>query len=157
MKKIFSIVALFATGFVQHSFAQDSTKILPSQILTSYYNLKDALVGSNGNAATASATALVKAINETDKERIKDENRNTLLSDANGISQNKDIKVQREIFERLSTNMVELAKTGKLSTEPVYQQFCPMKKASWLSSSKAIKNPYYGSAMLTCGSIKETL
>jgi hypothetical protein len=32
-----------------------------------------------------------------------------------------------------------------------------MKKASWLSNDKAIKNPYYGSAMLTCGNVKTIL
>ena len=42
MKKIFFIVALFATVFVQQSFAQDNTKTQPSPLLISYYNLKDA-------------------------------------------------------------------------------------------------------------------
>jgi hypothetical protein len=158
MKKIFFIVALFATVFIQHSFAQDNTRIQPSQLLTSYYNLKDALVSSNANAAATSSAEIVKAINGINKETIKDEPRNALLSDATAISQTKDLKVQREKFATLSTNMFALAKTVKLSTEPVYQQYCPMKKASWLSSSsKVIKNPYYGSAMLTCGSVKETL
>ncbi|MGY4386382.1 hypothetical protein ACVWYN_003435 [Pedobacter sp. UYP24] len=32
-----------------------------------------------------------------------------------------------------------------------------MKKSSWLSSEKAVKNPYFGSAMLACGSVQETL
>jgi len=32
-----------------------------------------------------------------------------------------------------------------------------MKKAYWLSSEAAIKNPYFGNAMLACGKITETL
>jgi len=32
-----------------------------------------------------------------------------------------------------------------------------MKKATWLSSNKTIKNPYYGNAMLTCGQVTETM
>ena len=83
--------------------------------------------------------------------------RTALLSDAVVISQTKDLKLQREKFATLSTNLFALAKTVKLTTEPVYQQYCPMKKASWLSNNRAIKNPYYGSAMLTCGSVKTTL
>jgi hypothetical protein len=31
-----------------------------------------------------------------------------------------------------------------------------MKKAYWLSRGKEIENPYYGSAMLSCGKIVET-
>ncbi|NNC61403.1 MAG: DUF3347 domain-containing protein, partial [Eudoraea sp.] len=38
---------------------------------------------------------------------------------------------------------------------------CPMansnKGADWLSSSKEIRNPYYGEAMLTCGSVRGEL
>lgn len=156
MKKIL-LIALIATTFTQQSFAQDSTKTQSSPLLTSYYNLKDALVGSNSTTAAASADEFVKALNDIDKEIIKDESRHALLSDASAISQTKDLKVQREKFATLSANIFALAKTVKLSAEPVYQQYCPMKKASWLSNNKAIKNPYYGSAMLTCGSVKETL
>jgi hypothetical protein len=36
-------------------------------------------------------------------------------------------------------------------------QYCPMKKASWLSDSKDIRNPYYGANMLDCGSVKTTI
>jgi Cu(I)/Ag(I) efflux system membrane fusion protein len=43
----------------------------------------------------------------------------------------------------------------------IYYQFCPMfrdgKGAYWLSSTKEIKNPYYGDAMLTCGETKEVI
>ena len=157
MKKILLSVALFATALVQQSFAQETSKAQPSPLLTSYYNLKDALVSSNATAAAASSAAFVKALNDIDKETLKDESRNALLTDANAISLSKDLKLQREKFATLSTNMFALAKTVKLSADPVYQQYCPMKKASWLSDNKAIKNPYYGSAMLTCGSVKQTL
>ena len=83
--------------------------------------------------------------------------RTSLLKDARTIAQSKDLSTQREKFATLSTTMIALAKTVKLSTEPVYLQYCPMKKASWLSNTKAIKNPYYGNAMLTCGNVKEAL
>ena len=157
MKKILLLVAFIATVFMQQSLAQDNTKTQPTLLLTSYYNLKDALVNSNANAAAASSEAFAKALNDIDKEIVKEESRNALLSDANAISQTKDLKIQREKFATLSANMFAVAKTVKLSADPVYQQYCPMKKASWLSNNKAIKNPYYGSAMLTCGSVKETL
>ncbi len=157
MKKIFFTVALLATVFVQHSFAQDSAKIQSLPLLSSYYSLKDALVGSNSTTAAASATEFVKAVNDADTAIVKDELRTALLSNAGAISQAKDIKVQREKFATLSNIMFALVKTVKLSTEPVYQQYCPMKKASWLSNNKTIKNPYYGNAMLTCGKVTDTI
>ena len=56
-----------------------------------------------------------------------------------------------------SNNFYSLAKAVKLSTQTIYQDYCPMKKAFWLSEVPAIKNPYYGKAMLTCGKITETI
>ena len=148
---------LIATAFTQNSFAQDSLKNQPSQLLTTYYAIKDALVASNATLAASNAVELVKAINSSDQQTLNDAARESLIKDAGAISQSKDIKLQRERFASLSTAMFEVAKGIKLSADPVYQQYCPMKKASWLSRDKAIKNPYYGSAMLTCGSVKTTL
>jgi len=157
MKKIFLSVAFATTLLVQHAFAQESPKTTAQTFLTSYYAIKDALVSGNPGATAANAAEFVKALNATDEQIVKKDTRTALLNDAGAISQTKDIKLQREKFISLSDNMVALAKSSKLSADPVYQQYCPMKKASWLSSNKAIKNPYYGNAMLTCGSIKETL
>jgi hypothetical protein len=30
--------------------------------------------------------------------------------------------------------------------------YCPMAKRSWIQKEDAIRNPYYGKSMLTCGS-----
>ena len=53
-----------------------------------------------------------------------------------------------------------LMKTSELET-PVYFQHCPMANdgqgADWLSKESGIKNPYFGSMMLTCGKTVETL
>jgi len=32
-----------------------------------------------------------------------------------------------------------------------------MKKTYWLSNEAAIKNPYYGNAMLNCGNVTDTM
>jgi hypothetical protein len=158
MKKSILVIALLATIFVQKTFAQDSTQQHQlSQLLTQYYNIKDALVAGNGNLASVKAEAFIKTANSIDYKVISEGNINALLKDATPISETKDIKVQREHFSNLSNNMASLAKSVKLTTEPIYQAYCPMKKANWLSNDKAIKNPYYGSAMLTCGKVVETI
>ena len=60
----------------------------------------------------------------------------------------------------LSKNMYELIKVVK-PAETVYYQFCPMandgKGANWLSKESGVKNPYYGSQMLSCGKTVETI
>lgn len=164
MKKIFFIVAIAATAFTQKSFAQlvptlreDSTVTNPSLLLQSYFNIKNALVAGNANTASIKAEEFVKSLNSIDSKIVNGDNRDALLKDATHISRSKDIKHQREHFATFSTNMYALAKAVKLNTQPVYYAYCPMKKAYWLSSETTIKNPYYGSSMLTCGKVEETL
>lgn len=128
-----------------------------SQLLLLYYNVKDALIAGNANTASAKAADFIKVAKGIDAKAVAGGNINTLLEDAGKISKNRDIKKQREYFTGFSTHMHIMAKAVKLTTQPVYQQYCPMKKAYWLSNEKAIKNPYYGSAMLTCGEVTETL
>ena len=165
MKKIFLIVAFFTTITIEHSFAQDITKTTPlSALLNSYYDVKDALVSSNATIAATKADELLKAINGVDMKALSETDMNIFMPlqeklafDAKHISETKEIGHQREHFSSLSNNIYKLAKDAKLSTEPVYQQYCPMKKMYWLSNETTIKNPYYGKMMLTCGKVTETL
>jgi len=160
MKKVFFIIAIFITAFSQKTFAQDSTtqkQSQLSQLLTSYYNIKDALVAGNATSASAGANQFVKTASDINYKVISEGSISALLKDARKISESKDIDRQREIFASFSIDMFALAKAVKLTSQPVYEVYCPMKKAYWLSSEKAIKNPYFGSDMLTCGEVAETL
>ncbi len=157
MKKILLFVAICATGFVQQAFAQNSTSTKPSELLTSYYNIKNALVNGDADKAVVNADQFVKNINSVSTEAIAKSDKEALLKDASKIAATTDLKKQREYFSSFSANMYNLVKSVKLNSDPIYYQYCPMKKATWLSDNKAIKNPYYGSSMLTCGKVTETL
>lgn len=158
MKKTLLIVAFFATAFTHNSFAQtDSRATQASQLLSHYYNIKNALVAGDANTAASNADAFVKTANSVDYKVISEGNISTLVKDAGKISQSKDLKKQREYFANFSSNMITVAKAISLSDQPVYEAYCPMKKAYWLSGEKEIKNPYYGSSMLTCGEVTATI
>ncbi|HVG13697.1 MAG TPA: DUF3347 domain-containing protein [Chitinophagaceae bacterium] len=128
-----------------------------SGLLSSYYNLKNALVTGDAGSAASNADVFLKTANTIDFKVISEGNIHILSKDAGKISGTKDLKKQREYFMGLSSNMATLAKSLKLANQPIYLQYCPMKKATWLSSEKGIRNPYYGSSMLTCGEVRETL
>lgn len=132
-----------------------------------YFSLKDALVKTDGNTAAAKAKALQTAIGAVQMEKLPMDVHtawmkriNPLKEDAAQIAATKDIASQRGRFMNLSKNMYELIKVAK-PTETVYYQFCPMandgKGANWLSKENAIKNPYYGKQMLTCGNTVEAI
>ncbi|MGY3053104.1 hypothetical protein ACVWYG_001301 [Pedobacter sp. UYEF25] len=160
MKKIFLMVAILATTLVQTTFAQNDHadhQTQTSVLLPLYYNIKDALVGGNATLAASKAAELVKALNSSDAKTITGDKGDDLLVHAGKIAQSKDLKDQREHFNGLSADMIAVAKKSKLSADPVYQLYCPMKRANWLSNSATVKNPYFGSAMLTCGKVVETI
>ena len=159
------MVAFLTTITFQYSFAQDKPKVTPlTQLLISCYGIKNALVSSNVKTAAVYAGELLKAISDIDMKAISETDMNAvmplqakLIFDTKHIAENNGIEAQREYFSSLSNNIYKLAKGVKLSAEPVYQEYCPMKKMYWLSSETAIKNPYYGKAMLTCGKVTDTL
>ena len=144
---------------------QETTPLTP--VFDSYFLLKDALVKTDGNTASAKAKDLQTAINTVKMDQLPMDVHtvwmkivNDLKEDAEHINSTKDITQQRDHFMRLSTNIYLLIKISK-PIEAVYYQFCPManegKGANWLSKESGVKNPYYGSQMLTCGKTVETI
>jgi len=136
-------------------------------IYDNYFAVKDALVKTDAKIAAEKATALLASLNGIDMTKMKMDDHmafmkaeKALQADAALISTNKDVAAQRDAFSNLSTNMVAFIKVTKAST-PVYLQHCPMandgKGADWLSKENVVKNPYYGSMMLGCGKVTETI
>ena len=161
--KIFFI--LFFTCISTLTYSQNNASIKP--VLNAYFGLKDALVASNKEQAISSANSLVKALAAVNASDLNTSTNDIWLkldselkNSSSAIASSNDISVQRDYFISLSTNMHKLIKVAKFEV-PVYYQFCPMankgKGANWLSLENKIKNPYYGSMMLSCGKVVETL
>ena len=87
-------------------------------------------------------------------------NLETLKKETQAIANSKEVKKQRNYLDSLSRSLYEMMKVSEQET-PTYYQFCPMandgKGANWLSKEETIKNPYYGSQMLSCGKTVETI
>lgn len=136
-------------------------------VFDNYFLVKDALITSDGAKTTTAAKELLTAINNVKMDKLEMEVHlvwmkvlNSIKDDAEHIADTKEVKQQRDQFIRLSKDIYSLIKVSKYET-PVYYQFCPMandgKGANWLSKENAIKNPYYGSMMLSCGKVVETI
>jgi copper chaperone CopZ len=136
-------------------------------VFDNYFSVKDALVKTDAGTSSAKATELVKAIKTVEMTKLSTEEHNVwmkimkdLTANAEKIATSKDVAKQRETFALLSKSIYDLAKVSKQEA-PIYYQHCPMynngKGANWLSKEEAVKNPYYGSQMLTCGSVQETI
>ena len=157
MKKLTVILVMLSTAFIQKAFSQDSIQSQSPTLINRYYDIKNSLVAGDAKANASSAEEFIKLLNGVDYKIISEGNVNALLKDATAISESQDINEQRKTFENLSLNMSELAKVIDLSDGAIYQMYCPMKDAYWLSNEKEIKNPYFGNSMLTCGKVVETI
>ena len=139
-----------------------------NDVVSHYLNIKNALIADNGKEAATAAneinvalTNLEESVLTTEEKKIYVDVKEDIKEHAEHIGANSsDITHQREHFDLLSQDMIDLVKaTG--SSKTLYMDFCPMynnmKGASWLSETKTINNPYFGSKMSGCGQVKEEI
>jgi Cu(I)/Ag(I) efflux system membrane fusion protein len=134
----------------------------------SYFKLKDYLVQDNFDKAVQSGMDMNKALDNISMGIFNGEAhiiwmkyQPTLKNNLQHIDQMKSIDDLRNAFIGISSAMIALSESFGSLNGAVYVQHCPMadnhKGADWLSKEKNIKNPYFGSAMLACGEVKETI
>ena len=145
-----------------------SVNVQFNEVLSAYLELKNALVQSDGSTSALAGKKLMKAVEAVDMKLLTAAQHTVWMKyekqlsyDAEHIKGVTEVEHQREHFMKLSQNFYQVAKAFNVNTEALYYQFCPMandgKGAFWLSEQPQVQNPYYGKAMLTCGSTKETL
>ncbi|GAB3204012.1 Cu(I)/Ag(I) efflux system membrane fusion protein [Pontibacter aydingkolensis] len=132
-----------------------------------YYTLKDALVASDAAASSNAAVGFTAALNQVDMSQLDGSTHAkwmqllpALKSNAATIQKSTSVEKQREAFNVLSNHVIDAVESFGVNKDVVYKQWCPMANndqgAFWLSDEKAVRNPYFGDAMLTCGEVKQT-
>lgn len=138
-------------------------------VLDVYFKIQDALTKDTPEIVKEQGKLLGQALDIVDMSQLKGEGRvawmkdlNVLNDQASILGSSSDIENQRKSFEVLSETLksviVDFGTSGK---HAVIVFHCPMafnnKGADWLQDNPDLRNPYFGSAMLTCGEKKETL
>ena len=139
-----------------------------NDVISGYLNLKNALATDNGKEGASGANEISAAIEKMDESALTPEQKKVYTDVKDDIKEHAEhiganssnIEHQREHFDLLSKDVIDLVKTTG-SSKTLYMDFCPMynkkKGASWLSETKEIKNPYFGSKMSGCGQLKEEI
>ena len=149
------------------STLSDANVSVLTAVFENYFTLKEALVKTDGKTASTQAKELLLAINAVQMESLKVNEHvvwmkvvGDLKNTATAIAAAQDVAIQRSYFDVLSASIYQLIKVSKQNS-PTYFQHCPMandgKGANWLSKENTIKNPYFGSMMLSCGKTVEIL
>lgn len=141
-----------------HEGGHDNAEPLPAEVMgqltTQYLAVKDALVAGDATAATKAAQALT--VENTTGSAALDH----LLVHWKAMAESTDIESQRLAFEDVSEHMYLIAKANP-GESTLYKQYCPMAfdntGAYWLAAEEEVLNPYFGDAMLRCGTVQETI
>ena len=146
---------------------QNTTKnSTTTPIIDAYLLIKNGLVATDKNVTAKGAKALIAAFDAFDMKSLSGETHKEYMEIVENAKEQaehiakSEIDHQREHFEILSTDIKDLIVS--LGTEKtLYQDHCPMasdgKGADWISEVKDIKNPYFGSKMLNCGSVTKQI
>ncbi|MGD9993676.1 MAG: efflux RND transporter periplasmic adaptor subunit [Salinivirgaceae bacterium] len=139
-----------------------------TQVYHAYLPMKDAFIASDANVVSKEAKKVKQTLKAADMSLLKGdahmvwmEHLEVLNKTLGFISKSSDIENQRQEFATFNLTFYKSLKAFGLSNVTTYFQYCPManrdKGAYWFSSSKEIRNPYFGDAMLGCGETRETI
>lgn len=163
LKKTMMTIFLLLSVMVLEAQTKSQEKNELKSVYDNYISLKNDLVITDRKSAMKDANELLAVISAVKSESLKPDVKTiwlkvhkNLSAEAKKITETSDIKKQRDAFKTLSTDMFEIMKVSSLG-ETLYYQYCPMQDAYWISTESKIKNPYYGSQMLTCGKTVETI
>lgn len=139
------------------------------EIITEYLQVKNALANDNGNNAATAAKAIATTLSNVDMKSISAAQMSSYMDIAGDLKEHAEhiggnadkMDHQREHFQMLSKDIEDLIKAFGAGGQTLYKDYCPMaddgKGAIWISEVKEIKNPYMGSKMPKCGSVKEII
>ncbi len=131
-------------------------------VYAAYFEIQYSLGHDSFEESTKNATAFLNSLKKVDMELLSQNSHhewmkslNELKKSASQISKAGDIEEARKFFEPLSNEMIRVAKIFGSDNLRLLVYHCPMafdfKGADWLQNKPGTENPYFGSAMFSCG------
>lgn len=138
------------------------------KVIKKYISLKESLASDQVKGAIELGKQMTAELKNVDMSLVKGDahiywmkEMSEIESQLNKLNSSIEIDAVRTSFDHLSLSIIKVAKSFGLEDKERYVQFCPMafddKGAYWLSDDSKVKNPYFGSQMLKCGVIKDTI
>ncbi|OEK03033.1 hypothetical protein BFP97_16555 [Roseivirga sp. 4D4] len=130
--------------------------------------LTEAFVSSDPALVKRKAVDIKKAMGKVDMKLLKGQAHmdwmkySTLMNSSIIVFEKAEsLAEQREAYATFSANLYKSLKAFGSNGKEAYYQHCPMALnntgAYWLSDKAEIRNPYFGDAMMKCGSTKEKI
>jgi hypothetical protein len=143
------LVIAAACAQAQTRNAPKGGETISSSIVDPYLQIHEALADDKIDEVKAHAGEIATAATALGAPAMKIDTAAVQLAAAG------DLEDAREKFGTLSEAIDTYMKGLKLrAPDDVKVAFCPMVNKPWLQKGTAIRNPYYGSTMLTCGNLR---
>ena len=128
-------------------------------LYSAYFELRQSLSQDDLQKSRKRAADLVKAIATVNSDLFFF---HELTGDAQKLENSKTLEESRLHFHAVSNKMIRLAEAEIFPPElNLYKLNCPMafdyQGADWLQTHRDVENPYFGSQMFRCGSVKTVL
>ena len=134
-------------------------------LIEDYLAAKNALANDNFETAKKHISSLVEEVlNSEEMNNHKAHNEkhakhhSQMVLAIRNAEQSENIAELRSAFLSISENLIKAVRNQNYDDKELFLQYCPMVDNSsggyWLSSSEKIENPYYGSMMKSCGTLK---
>ncbi|UCH93314.1 MAG: DUF3347 domain-containing protein [Candidatus Aminicenantes bacterium] len=136
MRRVIFMILIISLGIGLWAGKEGVGKVSPA--FTNYVAAQEALASDNLESAKNALELLAKS----SKGELKKLTETTLKA--------KNLETLRQAFKPLSEWMVTQELPNGLAVA-----YCPMAKAHWVQKNGDVANPFYGSAMLRCGTIKK--
>lgn len=145
MKNVTAVVLAVAVGAITAT-ASESTRA----IVGSYLEIHAALSADKIDGVKSAAAAIGK-----EAERLGPAGE-AIGKAARAMEAAADLKAARAALGPLSDAVIATAAAdGWKDVTGVKVGYCPMVDQHWIQKAGSVSNPYYGSAMLTCGELKD--
>ncbi len=159
-------VILFTLSFVLGHFASAHSEAFKpafvDTVVTPYLQIQTSLAGDDLAHSKRAATAFLVAMQAAPDAANAKTTVDSLQQSAIQLKGAGNLKTARAAFLALSQELQTLVEhIGTTGKTPLFVAHCSMafdgKGGSWLQANKEVLNPYYGSMMLHCGSVKEQI
>ena len=123
---------------------------MPAALMQPYLKLHILLTTDKTEGLAPAASAIQAAAAALGKDA------EGMVEQAKKLGAAKTLEAARAAFGELSVALVAYSdKTNHTLPADLHIAYCPMVDKPWVQTGKLIQNPYYGTEMISCGSIKK--
>lgn len=122
-------------------------------VLEQYSKIHNSLTDDTTVGVDSAAQSIVKIVDGISTTDAKVLGLTSNVSKSAQDIQGKDLEMARSRFFELSKPLLAYVYQFYSGEREYFRFYCDMAKKGWVQDTKELRNPYYGSSMLTCGEL----